>query len=54
MLKNPRSMNNLCSIILYSVTVDVKTSLLAFINLNQISKKVQELSDLPLIISKAF
>ena len=54
MLKNPRSMNNLCSIILHSVTVDVKTSLLAFINLNQISKKVQELRDLPLIISKAF
>ena len=47
-------MNNLCPIKLYSVTVDVETILLAFINLNQRSKKVQEVWDLPFIFSEAF
>ena len=48
------SVNNLFSIKLYSLTVNVKTIVLAFINLNQISENVQEIRDLLLIISRAF
>ena len=46
-------MKNLYSRKLYFLTVDVKTILLAFINLNQKSKNVQEVRDY-LIVSKAF